>query len=219
MNGQSILFSGETLELLPSGAIYWSSNDLLVVSDLHLGKSERQARLGGTLLPPYETTDTLTWLAADIDRTRARSVLCLGDSFDDAIAAASLEDVHRATIAALQAGRRWIWVEGNHDPGPNDLGGSHLAECRYAPLVFRHIAQTPCEAGEISGHYHPKARVRSASRPCFLVDSKRLMLPAYGCYTGGLNWMSPALRGLFSDQATAYLTGRRVLAVPVPVAA
>ncbi len=219
MNGQSIHFSGETLELLPSGAIYWPSNDMLVVSDLHLGKSERQARLGGTLLPPYETTDTLTRLSADIDRTRARNVLCLGDSFDDVVAAASLEDSHRATIAALQAGRHWIWVEGNHDPGPTDLGGSHLAECRHVPLVFRHIARTPSEAGEISGHYHPKARVRSASRPCFLVDSKRLMLPAYGCYTGGLNWMSPALRGLFSDQATAYLTGRRVLAVPVPVAA
>ena len=219
MNSQPISFSGETLELLPSGAIYWPSNDMLIVSDLHLGKSERLARLGGALLPPYETTDTLTRLAADIDRTRARNVLCLGDSFDDAAAAASLEDSHRATIAALQAGRHWIWVEGNHDPGPHDLGGSHLAECRHAPLVFRHIARTPCEVGEISGHYHPKARVRSASRPCFLVDSMRLMLPAYGCYTGGLNWMSPALRGLFSDQATAYLTGRRILAVPVPVAA
>jgi len=219
MNGQSIHFSGETLELLPSGAFYWPSNDMLVVSDLHLGKSERQARLGGSLLPPYETTDTLTRLAADIDRTQARNVLCLGDSFDDAAAAASLEETHRATIAALQAGRRWIWVEGNHDPGPNDLGGSHLAELRFAPFVFRHIARASCEGGEISGHYHPKARVRSASRPCFLVDGRRLMLPAYGSYTGGLNWLSPALRELFADQATAYLTGRRVLAVPVPVAA
>ncbi|NNE81838.1 MAG: ligase-associated DNA damage response endonuclease PdeM [Silicimonas sp.] len=219
MNGQSILFSGEALELLPSGAFYWPSNDLLVVSDLHLGKSERVARLGGALLPPYETTDTLTRLAADIDRSGARNVLCLGDSFDDAAAAVSLEASHRATIATLQAGRKWIWIEGNHDPGVHDLGGSYLAELRYASLVFRHIARTPCEGGEISGHYHPKARVRSASRPCFLVDSKRLMLPAYGCYTGGLNWTSPAIRGLFSDQATAYLTGQRVLAVPLPVAA
>ncbi|MGI9393329.1 MAG: ligase-associated DNA damage response endonuclease PdeM, partial [Boseongicola sp.] len=210
MNGQSIHFSSEALELLPSGAFYWPSSDMLVVSDLHLGKSERLARIGGALLPPYETTDTLTQLAADIDQTRARNVLCLGDSFDDAAAAASLEAGHRATIAALQAGRQWIWVEGNHDPGPNDLGGSHLAEFRQAPFVFRHIARTPCEAGEISGHYHPKARVKSASRPCFLVDDKRLMLPAYGSYTGGLNWTSPALRQLFSDRATAYLTGRRV---------
>lgn len=219
MNSQPIMFSGETLEALPSGALFWPYNNLLVVSDLHLGKSERQARLGGTLLPPYETTDTLIRLAADIDRTQAKQVICLGDSFDDAAAAASLEDNHRATIAALQAGRQWFWVEGNHDPGPNDLGGSHLAELRSTPFVFRHIAQTPCEVGEISGHYHPKARVRSASRPCFLVDGRRLMLPAYGCYTGGLNWTTPALRGLFSDHATAYLTGPRVLAVPVPRAA
>ncbi|MEK6216561.1 MAG: ligase-associated DNA damage response endonuclease PdeM [Boseongicola sp.] len=219
MNGHSIFFSGELLEPLPSGALHWLSNDLLVVSDLHLGQSGRIARLGGALLPPYEVTETLTRLAADIDRTKPKTVLCLGDSFDDAEAAASLEHNHRATLAALQAGRRWIWVEGNHDPGPNDLGGTHLGEHRSGPFVFRHIAQTPCLVGEISGHYHPKARVRSASRPCFIVDSTRLMLPAYGCYTGGLNWTAPALRNLFSAQATAYLTGKRVLAVPVPRAA
>ena len=219
MNSNSIFFSGETLEPLTSGALYWPSKVMLVVSDLHLGKSLRQARLGGALLPPYETTDTLIRLAADIDRTRPRTVLCLGDSFDDAVSAASLEANHRETITAMQAGRQWIWVEGNHDPGPNDLGGTHLFEYRSTPFVFRHIAETPCEAGEISGHYHPKARVRSASRPCFLVDSRRLMLPAYGCYTGGLKWTAPALRNLFEDQATAYLTGRRILAVPVPRAA
>ncbi len=219
MNGQSIFFSGETLAPLPTGALYWPSKGMLVVSDLHLGKSERMARLGGALLPPYETTDTLTRLAADISSTGAKTVLCLGDSFDDAVAAASLEANHRSTIAALQAGRRWIWIEGNHDPGANDLGGTHLGEHRCDPFVFRHIAKTPCEVGEISGHYHPKARVRSASRPCFLVDSRRLMLPAYGCYTGGLKWTAPALRSLFEDQATAYLTGRQILVVPVPRAA
>lgn len=219
MNDQSIHFSGEMLEPLPSGALFWPSRDILVVSDLHLGKSERQARLGGALLPPYETTDTLTRLSADIERARPKTVVCLGDSFDDDAAAMSLEANNRATISALQAGRQWIWVEGNHDPGTNDLGGSHLAEYRCAPFVYRHIAKTPCEVGEISGHYHPKARVQSASRPCFIVDSRRLMLPAYGCYTGGLKWTAPALRNLFEDRATAYLTGKRVLAVPVPRAA
>ncbi|MDD9921247.1 MAG: ligase-associated DNA damage response endonuclease PdeM [Boseongicola sp.] len=213
------VFRGETLSPLPSGALHWSAKDMLVVSDLHLGKSERMARRGGALLPPYDTTETLTRLSDDIQLTAPKTVLCLGDSFDDIWAANALDEEHLSTIATLQAGRRWLWIEGNHDPGPLDVGGTHLAEHREGPLTFRHIAFENCEAGEVSGHYHPKARVRSASRPCFLMDDRRLMLPAYGCYTGGLNWTTPELRRLFDDRATAFLTGRKVLAVPVPRAA
>ena len=215
MNGR-IDFQGETLDLLPSGALFWEATDMLVVSDLHLGKSERIARRGGTLLPPYETTETLLRLSGEIAATGAKSVLCLGDSFDDRAAAGALDATHLETLQRLQAGRRWIWIEGNHDPGPLDLGGSHLAEYREGPLVFRHIAEPAVEAGEISGHFHPKARIKHASRRCFLVDSSRLILPAFGAYTGGLDWMTPVLRGLFEENATAYLTGRKVLAVPVP---
>ena len=215
MNGR-IDFQGETLVLLPSGALFWEAADMLVVSDLHLGKSERIARRGGTLLPPYETTETLLRLSGEIAATGAKSVLCLGDSFDDRAAAEALDATHLETLQRLQAGRRWIWIEGNHDPGPLDLGGSHLAEYREGPLVFRHIAEPAVEAGEISGHFHPKARIKHASRRCFLVDSNRLILPAFGAYTGGLDWMTPVLRGLFEENATAYLTGRKVLAVPVP---
>ena len=158
-------------------------------------------------------------LGDDIRSIGPETVLCLGDSFDDLMAAQSLRDDHRATLAGLQAGRRWLWLEGNHDPGPVELGGDHLDTYADGPLVFRHIAQTDAAPGEISGHYHPKARVRRASRPCFMVDRSRVIMPAYGCYTGGLDWTTPVLRDLFDDRAIAYLTGPRVLAVPVPQAA
>ncbi len=219
MNARDFPFCGETLTALASGALYWADEDLLTVSDLHLGKSERIARRGGTLLPPYDTEETLERLAADIRSLAPKTVLCLGDSFDDLAAAQALDDNHRTTIGMLQAGRTWLWLEGNHDPGPVDLGGAHLDEYRKGPLTFRHIAEAETAPGEISGHYHPKARVKRTSRPCFMVDATRLILPAYGCYTGGLDWMTPVLRGLFADQAVAYLTGRQVLAVPVPRAA
>lgn len=219
MNSCDIPFQGETLTALPSGALYWGAQDTLVVSDLHFGKSERIARRGGALLPPYDTLETLTRLTADIHATRPRTVVCLGDSFDDLQAGAALDDTHRDTLAKLQAGRRWLWLEGNHDPGPVDLGGEHLAELSQGPLTFRHIAEDGAAPGEISGHYHPKARVRHISRPCFMVDAGRMILPAYGCYTGGLDWTTPVLRALFADQAVAYLTGQRVLTVPVPAAA
>ena len=219
MNALDFPFCGETLTALPSGALLWAREALLVVSDLHLGKSERIARRGGALLPPYDTDETLDRMASDIRATGPKTVLCLGDSFDDLLAAEALTDAHRAQIGSLQAGRRWLWLEGNHDPGPVDLGGTHLGEFREGPLTFRHIAETVPEPGEVSGHYHPKARMRRGSRPCFMTDATRLILPAYGCYTGGLDWTTPVLRDLFADTAIAYLTGRKVLAVPVPRAA
>lgn len=219
MNSRNVIFAGETLTLRASGALYWPARDVLAVSDLHLGKSERMARRGGPLLPPYETAETLDRLSADLAATGAGTVICLGDSFDDLAAGEALDSSHRDTIRRLQAGRRWLWIEGNHDPGPLDLGGSHLAQHRLGPLTFRHIAAPVPEPGEISGHYHPKARMRAARRPCFLADSSRMILPAYGCYTGGLDWTAPELRTLFADDAVAYLTGAQMLAVPVPKAA
>jgi len=125
---ETISFCGEQICLRPTGALYWPSADMLVVSDLHLGKSERIARRGGTLLPPYETTETLTRLSDEIDATQATTVLCLGDSFDDRMAAEALDDAHIDTLQKLKSGRRWLWVEGNHDPGPLGLGGTHLSE-------------------------------------------------------------------------------------------
>ncbi|MDD9706838.1 MAG: ligase-associated DNA damage response endonuclease PdeM [Paracoccaceae bacterium] len=211
--------AGETLHALPSGALHWPAQGLLAVSDLHFGKSERRVRRGGMALPPYEVQDTLTRLQADLDATRATTVICLGDSFDDLAAQDGLTDDARLWIARLQAGRRWIWAEGNHDPGPVDLGGTHLAELRLPPLTFRHIAD-PAGQGEISGHYHPKAQIRTRagtlSRPAFLIDASRVILPAYGTYTGGLRSTDAVLDALMAPDAIAVLTGRQAVAVPMP---
>lgn len=219
MTTHAFTLAGAQLTALPSGALYWPEQRLLTVSDLHLGKSERRARLQGQSLPPYETRDTLTRLEADLKATNAATVICLGDSFDDTAAASALSEDDTLWIQTLQAGRRWVWIEGNHDPEPLDIGGSHLSEAKIGPITFRHVAVEGAEPGEISGHYHPKARLRAARRPCFMVDQRRMILPAYGCYTGGLDWTTPVLRALFDEKAIAYLTGRSILAVPVPRAA
>ncbi|GLT08126.1 ligase-associated DNA damage response endonuclease PdeM [Sulfitobacter sp. PR48] len=219
MNGCDFTLSGTQLTALGSGALWWPEQSLLCISDLHLGKSERIARRGGAALPPYDTRDTLTRLAADLALSGARTVVCLGDSFDDAQAARALPEEERLWIARLQAGRRWIWIEGNHDPGPMDLGGSHLVELPLAPLTFRHIAQAGA-SGEVSGHYHPKASVSTRNtritRPAFLHDSDRLILPAYGTYTGGLHSHTEVLCALMRPEARAILTGKTPLAIPMP---
>ena len=213
MNKPRIHLSGETLIPLPSGALWWPGERLLAVSDLHLGRSERTARQGACLLPPYETKDTLNRLADVVAETRPRTLLMLGDSFDDMQAARAVEDEVVQRLTGLAAGRRWIWIAGNHDPGPVSLPGSHLTQFRRGPLVFRHIAESGC-TGEISGHYHPKMRLRLGrsyiARPCFLADDIRAILPAFGTYTGGLDVTSEAFDSLFGDDAIVYLTGRSV---------
>lgn len=220
MNAHPFSLHGVPLLALPSGALHLPQAGVLCVSDLHLGKSGRIARRGGTMLPPYETRATLDRLAADIAATDPGTVVCLGDSFDDRAAAEDLDEDARLRIAGMQAGRRWIWIEGNHDPGPVALGGTHLAEWRGGPLVFRHIAE-PGARAEISGHYHPKLALPGGggARPCFLQDADRLILPAYGAYTGGMSALAQPLRGLLAARAMAILTGRRAIAAPLPEAA
>jgi len=212
--------NGVRLTALPSGALWWAEQRLLCVSDLHLGKSERMARRAGALLPPYEVAETLFRLEADIAAHSPAKVVCLGDSFDDLAAGYGLDEGARLRLTVLQAGREWVWIEGNHDAGPLDLGGVHLAELAFDGLVFRHIAapNLAADCGEISGHYHPKARIKGTSRPCFLLDANRLILPAYGTYTGGLHGTDPALRSLFAPRAFAILTGRKTILAPLPLA-
>jgi uncharacterized protein len=211
----ALFFHGETLHLMPSGALYWPAQRMLTVSDLHLGKSERLARRGGSLLPPYETQATLEKLDRDLEHTRAETVICLGDSFDDLAALDGIEESSRLWLTRLMAGKSWTWITGNHDPGPLDLGGTHRAELKLRPFTFRHIAE-PQETGEVSGHYHPKARLAGQSRPCFLADAQRLILPAYGAYTGGLRCEDPVLATLMAKDALAILTGPRALCIPMP---
>jgi DNA ligase-associated metallophosphoesterase len=219
MNGIDFTLAGISLFAMGSGALWWPDKRLLCVSDLHLGKSERIARRGGAALPPYDTRDTLNRLAADLALTNAAIVVCLGDSFDDLNAAQSLPESEKLWIARLQAGRRWVWIEGNHDPGPADISGTHLAELPLAPLSFRHIAR-PGASGEISGHYHPKASVKTSSRtairPAFLIDRDRAILPSYGTYTGGLSTHDKVLTQLMRPEAIAILTGRQAHCVPMP---
>jgi DNA ligase-associated metallophosphoesterase len=219
MDEQAMTLSGARLAARGSGALWWEAERLLCVADLHLGKSERLARRGGALLPPYETAATLDRLGDEIARLAPARVVCLGDSFDDGDCAAALDTGDAARLTALIAGRDWVWIAGNHDPGPLAIGGRHLAELRLGPLVFRHEAGQAGAAGEVSGHFHPKfrlaARGRGITRPCFLADARRLILPAFGAYTGGLWADHPALAGLLGPEARAILTGAPCLAVPL----
>jgi DNA ligase-associated metallophosphoesterase len=210
---------GETLALArPSGALWLPGLRLLAVGDLHLGRSERVARLGGALLPPYETDETLARLEAEIAATAPAAVVLIGDSFDDGAAAARLGADARARLARFAAGRRWVWLAGNHDPAPPGLPGETAPALTAGGVEFRHIADPASRAPEVSGHYHPKAtlalRGRRVTRRCFVHEGARLMLPAFGAYAGGLDATDPAFDALFGPRASVLLLGRRLTAAP-----
>lgn len=215
MSGHAFSLGPARLVALPSGGLHWPDRGLLVVSDLHLGKSERLARRGGALLPPYENAATLEKLDSDIEATGARAVICLGDSFDDLGALEGLVEAERLWLTRLMAGRDWIWIEGNHDAGPVNLAGRHLAQLEVDGLTFRHIADPGTQGTEISGHYHPKARLPGRVAPSFLIDGTRVILPAYGAFTGGLPCDHPDLLALMGPRALAVLTGKTCLPRPL----
>jgi DNA ligase-associated metallophosphoesterase len=200
------------------GVLYWPEERLLVVADLHFEKGSSFARRG-MLLPPYDTAATLARLTAVVARYAPRTVVALGDSFHDGGGPSRLAGSDRAAIAALQAGRDWIWITGNHDPEPSsEMLGTFAEQLMIGPLTLRH--QPTGETGEIAGHLHPSARIswRGASvvRRCFAADSKCVVMPAFGAYTGGLSIRDRAFAAVFGAcDFTAHLLGnRRIYAFP-----
>ena len=213
MTAAPIHLAGERLLLDPAGALYWPATSALVVSDLHLEKGSSYARRV-QFLPPWDTHATLDRLSTLLRRYRPRLVIALGDSFHDASGAARLPSGELGRLRAMTEMHRFVWVQGNHDPTPpQGVGGEWVEVFATTTLTFRHQA-TPGE-GEICGHHHPKATIPArgggVSRPCFVSDAHRLMLPAFGAYTGGLDVRDPAIARLFPRGGRVFLLGRERL--------
>jgi DNA ligase-associated metallophosphoesterase len=205
-----VAIAGVSLIADPEGALYWPEQGVLVVADLHLEKGSSFAARG-VLLPPYDTAATLARLARLVTHYAPRCLIALGDSFHDGGGPARLGDADREALAIMQRGREWIWITGNHDPEPAEgIGGTFSETMTIGGLTFRHLPTGV--AGEIGGHLHPCARVahrgRAVSRRCFAADATRMIMPAFGAYTGGLNIRDAMFADVFGTLAfTAHLLG------------
>lgn len=215
-----ILANGIRLWADPSGALWWPEARTLAVADLHLEKASAYARQG-SLLPPYDTRATLAKISALIAHYRPARLLSLGDSFHDSDGPARLDDADYMTIKGLAQQLDLVWVVGNHDPSlPPHLPGRQVTAWFVNGLVFRHVPSARVVAGEVFGHYHPKARVevggRRLSRRCFVSDGQRVLLPSFGALTGGLDVGHEAIRGHFPAGFSAWLLGdARTVRVPI----
>lgn len=205
-------FRGQVFQTLPSGALFWHAEDALLVADLHLEKMSSFAR-GGQLLPPYDTGLTLSRLEADLNATRAKRLIALGDSFHRDEGSSTLQSHDLARLERMMEGVEWVWLSGNHDPSPHGLGGDCRPNLECCGITLCH-EPTREFVGQIAGHLHPAARLRingrSVRRSCFVADERLMILPAYGSSTGNLNILSPAFHSLLQfSQLQVVMLGRK----------
>jgi DNA ligase-associated metallophosphoesterase len=208
--------AGEPVVLRCSGALWLDGRSTLIAADLHLEKGSAFAARG-QMLPPYDSAATLARLAEEIAALNPAAVVLLGDSFHDTRSVDRLADRDGETLHTLAAGRDWIWLEGNHDRATLAEAGARLpgrvvGEMALGPLRLVHEPEPGDQLGEIAGHLHPAATVaayaRAVRRPCFVTDGRRLLMPAFGAFTGGLNVLDPAVAGLFAEPPLVAALGR-----------
>ena len=213
-------FAGETFVASADGALFWPAHNALLVADLHLEKASWFARLG-QFLPPYDSHATLTALTSEVERTGATRLYCLGDSFHDAFGCDRLPASARDLLIDLTSRLDWTWIVGNHDPGFADHCGGRLAdEVEVNGIILRHEAVRDEPRLEMSGHFHPKLRIslsgRSVSRRCFVASPTKLILPAFGSLTGGLDAHHPEIMKSVGDDAAALVpVSDRLLRFPL----
>lgn len=213
-------FAGHDFFASADGAVHWPSQSALLVADLHLEKASWFARLG-QMLPPYDSMATLTALERDIERSGATRLYCLGDSFHDRFGCDRLPNAARDLLTAMTNMLDWVWITGNHDAGFIDhCGGSIAEEVVLDGIVLRHEAVAGDSTPEMSGHFHPKLRLsrkgRNVSRRCFVASATKLILPAYGTLTGGLDASHPEILRKVGPGASALVpVTDRLLRFPI----
>lgn len=213
-------FADEDFLAAPDGALHWPAQQALLLADLHLEKASWFARFG-QFLPPYDSLATLSALAALVAATQVRRIYCLGDSFHDRFGCDRLPRQARALLLEMTGALEWTWILGNHDPGFADhCGGTLVEEAEVNGLVLRHEAMRDDPRPEISGHFHPKYRVRlkgrQVSRRCFVASDRKLILPAFGSLTGGLDAGHPEIVRQVGERASALVPlSDRMLRFPI----
>jgi uncharacterized protein len=204
---QPISICGKAFRAHMSGAIYWPAEKALIVSDLHFEKGSSFAARG-QMLPPYDTRETLRRLAEVLDTYNPETIISLGDSFHDAAASERMDAVDLQTLRILQEDRDWIWITGNHDPKiAASLAGHVLPALTVEGITLRHEPSLGAVTHEIAGHLHPAARLvmhgTALRRPCFVGNGLRLVMPAFGAFTGGLNILDTAFDPVFGSNGMA----------------
>ncbi|MEL7198490.1 MAG: ligase-associated DNA damage response endonuclease PdeM [Pseudomonadota bacterium] len=209
--GAPMELAGHEMVLLKSNAIYWPAERALLVADLHLEKGSWYAQTG-QMLPPYDSRETLERIADAVKVTGARRVITLGDNFHDNAGTHRLDPYAAGMLESLTRALDWVWITGNHDEQMARAFGAEITdEMELGSIILRHEAKPGETRAEVSGHYHPKMRVRvrnrHIARPCGVLSrsktaNDRMIAPAFGAYTGGMDAGAPEILKALSPAST-----------------
>ena len=205
------------LEMIPdlTGALFVPDYSAVLVADMHFEKGSSRAHRG-VHLPPYDTRSSLAALKTVLATYKPQRLISLGDSFHDERAPDRLAPDDFAAIRQLSDEMEVTWITGNHDPALSPmLGGKVMDEVALGAITLRHIPELGT-CGEVAGHLHPAGivvqRGRRLRRKCFASNGSRMIMPAFGAYTGGLNVKSAAFSGLFEGlRFSAWMLGRKAI--------
>ena len=198
---QNITFADHAFQPQNCGALLWEQEKILIVSDLHFEKGSSFLKFG-TYLPPFDTQETLEKLTTTLNAHKVETIIFLGDVYHDTGALSRMNVKTRDIWQNILNNHHIVWVEGNHDPNTAPKGIECLKEHNHQDIIFRHIAQNNAQDFEISGHYHPAVtftyKGQKLRKPCFIKSKNKMILPAYGTYTGGLDITDKIYKDIFN---------------------
>lgn len=207
---KDINLGGQQFVLNHEGILFWPEENIAVASDLHLEKGSHFA-LHGQLIPVHDSVETLRVLLSALEIFGMEKLILLGDTFHDQQGYDRMNNKARNLFKKLCESHEVIWIKGNHDGAfvPPHVGD--FEEFKVRNMTFRHEA-TKDDHHEISGHYHPKANIKykgaRISRSCFIEDGTRMIMPAFGKFTGGFDIREDAIAQFFPKDFTAHLLGK-----------
>ena len=206
MSSQLIKFADEEFYAHPNSALYWKRLNIIIVADLHLGKSISFAKQK-QFLPPYDTKETLEKLFDCINEFKPSKLIIVGDLLHDKFSFQSFHDSDLNNLNNYTKKTEFIWVKGNHDSDVEINGFTKVLDYKVDDIIFNHIPIKTTNY-QICGHYHPKAKIfhrgKSIYKTAFVHNDKVLILPSFGTLTGGLNINQEPLKKLLGKNINIF---------------
>ena len=209
MLSQLIKFANEEFYAYPNNALYWKRLNIIIIADLHLGKSITFAKQK-QFLPPYDTKETLAKLFECINEFQPSKLIIVGDLLHDMLSLQSFQDIDYQNFNKYTKKTEFIWVKGNHDFDIEIVGFSKVLDYKVDKIIFNHLPIKSTNF-QICGHYHPKVKIshrgKSIYKSSFVHNDKLLILPSFGTLTGGLNIDQDPLKVLLGNDIKIFPVG------------
>lgn len=212
-----ILWNQHEFFLCPEKALYWPDRKMVFLADTHFGKAASFWKMG-IPVPGNSTEEDCSRMARLLCKLKAESLVFLGDFLH---AKAARTDTIRDTILLWRKNFPRLQlhlVRGNHDLHAGDPWPELQIQCHPDPWGLesfdcRHIPASSAIHPYLAGHLHPSYRISGKGQkpiisPCFVVSPEKIILPAFGSFTG-------TLKVTKSSHETIYVTnGAEVIRIP-----